>query len=71
MFGAEIADPLLYGLIPVSFVMVVTLIAWIIRELARISVLLAKLQERIEHLEDRIDWMTEQPRGRRRDDRNA
>jgi type II secretory pathway component PulJ len=62
MFGAEIPDPLLYGLVPVTFTMVVALIAWIVRELSRTSALLGRHEERIDGLEDRIAWMGEERR---------
>jgi hypothetical protein len=67
VFGAEIADPLLYGLIPVTFVMLVGLVAWIVREVSRNSVINARHEERIDNLEDRVDRISEIPRPRRRE----
>jgi hypothetical protein len=54
MLGAEIPDGLLYGIIPVFLLLFVTLIAWIVRELGRISVSNARTEERFEDNERRL-----------------
>jgi hypothetical protein len=55
IFGAEIPDGLIFALLPVSFVMIVGLMAWIVRELGRITVQNARTEERHEDHERRID----------------
>lgn len=53
--AAEIPDGLLYGLLPVSFAMVVGLMAWIVRELSRVSEHSAVLSERLERAGERLE----------------
>ena len=52
--AAEIPDGLIYAVIPVSFVLIVSLMAWIVRELSRISVQNAKSETQLEDHERRI-----------------
>lgn len=52
--ATEIPDGLVYAVIPVSFVMVVSLMAWIVRELSRISVNNARTEEAVKDHERRI-----------------
>jgi hypothetical protein len=54
MIGAEIPDGLLYGAAPVLLMLFITLMAWIVRELGRISVQNARTEERYEDHERRI-----------------
>jgi hypothetical protein len=64
MLGAEIPDGLLFGLLPVALAFIVTLIAWIVRELGRISVANARTEARYEDHERRIGNL-ERSRGAR------
>jgi hypothetical protein len=73
MVGAEIADPIVYGLIPVGFVMVVSLVAFIVLGQWKSDVRQTETDgrvdgntERIAELERRVNKMIEQDRGGRR-----
>jgi hypothetical protein len=55
VFAVEISEGLIFGLIPISFTMVVGLMAWMVRELGRISETSARLEERIHDHERRLD----------------
>jgi hypothetical protein len=55
VFAVEIPDGLIYALLPVSFVMIVGLMAWMVRELGRISENNARFEERVEDHERRLN----------------
>lgn len=55
MVAVEVADPLMVSLISASFVMVVGMLTWIVRELARISTQQTRLEERQRFSEWRHD----------------
>lgn len=54
IFGADIPDGLIYGVVPVVLMLIVGLIAWIVRELGRISVQNGRAEERFEDHERRL-----------------
>jgi hypothetical protein len=54
MLGAQVSDTLLIALLAVSFPLVVGLLAWIVRELSRISTAVALLEQRMGHYELRL-----------------
>jgi hypothetical protein len=54
VLAAEIPDGLIYAVIPVSFTLIVGLMAWIVRELSRISVQNARSEETLKDHERRI-----------------
>jgi hypothetical protein len=64
VIGAEIPDGLLFGVVPVALALIVTLMAWIVRELGRISVANARTEERFEDHERRLSNL-ERSRGAR------
>lgn len=55
MLAVEIPDPLLTALVSISFPLVVGLMAWIVRELTRISQTTTRLEERQRFSEWRHD----------------
>lgn len=55
MVAVEVADPLMVSLISASFVMVVGMLTWMVRELARISTQQTRLEERQKFSEWRHD----------------
>lgn len=55
MLAVEVADPLMVSLISASFVMVVGMLTWMVRELARISTQQTRLEERQKFSEWRHD----------------
>ena len=61
MVAAEIPDGLIFAVIPVSFVLVVSLMAWIVRELSRVSVQNAKTDTTLEDHERRIGRLEDKP----------
>lgn len=63
IFLAEIPDGLIYGVVPVALMLIVGLIAWIVRELGRISVQNGRAEERFDDHERRISTL-EGRRGR-------
>ncbi len=52
--ATEIPDGLVYAVIPVSLTLIVALMAWIVRELSRISVANARSEQTLEDHERRI-----------------
>lgn len=60
MIGAEIPDPFLVAMLAVSTPLVVGLIAWIVREMGRISVQNGRTEERMDDHERRITRLESQ-----------
>lgn len=54
IFGAEIPDGIVFALTPVAFVLLATLMAWMVRELGRTSETNGRLEERMRDAEERL-----------------
>lgn len=54
IFAAEIPDGIVYALTPVVFVLLASLMAWMVRELGRTSETNGRLEERMQDAEERL-----------------
>lgn len=66
MLAVEIPDGLLTALVSVSFPLVVGMLVWIVRELARISTQQTRLEERQAAAEKLAQWQHDAAEGRLR-----